>query len=54
MSVIREPKGVDFVVPKGQLSRKDILETAEWLNQYRRDHDQSPDLQDAMKSYVKN
>ena len=48
MSLIREPKGVDFTVSEGHLDRQTLLETAEWLNAYRRQHDQSADLQAAL------
>ena len=49
ISVIREPKGVDFIVAEGHLSRKEVLETAEWLNYYRQRNDQSAELQRALR-----
>jgi len=48
MSVIREPEGIDFVVSRGDLDRQAVLETAEWLNAYRQQHDQSADLERAL------
>ena len=54
MSLIREPEGVDFVVAEGNLERRTLLETADWLNEYRQQHDQSTDLQKALQIVREN
>jgi hypothetical protein len=48
VSLIREPEGVDLVVSDGHLDRRTALETAAWLAAYRRQHDQSVELQKAV------
>jgi hypothetical protein len=48
-SLIREPEGVDLVVSHGGLDRQTALETAEWLAAYRRQHDQSEELREALE-----
>lgn len=53
MALIREPDGVDLVVAEGHPDRQTQLETAEWLNKYRRAHDQSSDLLQALKTIQK-
>jgi hypothetical protein len=47
-SLIRDPEGVDLVVVEGHLDRRTVLETAEWLAAYRRQHDQAEDLERAL------
>ena len=47
-SLIREPEGVDLIVVEGHLDRRTVLETAEWLAAYRRQHDQAEDLERAL------
>ena len=49
-ALIREPDGVDFVVAEGHLDRPTLLETAEFLATYRRQHDQSKELEQAMNT----
>lgn len=49
MGLIREPDGVDFVVEESVSDRETLLDTAEWINAYRREHDQSADLENAME-----
>ena len=49
MALIREPDGVDFVVAECVSDRQTLLETADWINAYRRDHGQSADLEEAME-----
>lgn len=49
-ALIREPEDVDLLVAEGHLDRPTLLETAEWLAVYRRQHDQSVDLERAMST----
>jgi len=49
MALIREPEGVDLAVAGGRLDPGAILETVEWLDAYRREHDQSEDLHRALQ-----
>ncbi len=48
LSLIREPEGIDLVVSCGRFDRQTALETAQWLAAYRRQHDQSAELQEAL------
>jgi len=50
IALIREPEGVDLLVAEGHLDRPTLLETAEWLATYRRQHDQSDELERAMST----
>lgn len=50
ITLIREPEGVDLLVAEGHLDRPTLLETAEWLATYRRQHDQSDELERAMST----
>jgi glutamine synthetase adenylyltransferase len=50
IALIREPEGVDLLVAEGHLDRPTVLETAEWLATYRRQHDQSDELERAMNT----
>ena len=49
MSVIREPQGVDFVVAGEKMPREEVLETSDWLNEYRRNTQQTDDLKRAFE-----
>jgi hypothetical protein len=49
-ALIREPEGVDLFVAEGHLDRPTLLETAEFLATYRRHHDQSEELEQAMNT----
>jgi len=49
VSFIREPDGVDFVVSETVTDRETLLDIADWLNAYRRQHDQSEELEKAMQ-----
>jgi hypothetical protein len=49
-SLIREPEGVDLTVAEGHLDRPTLLETAEWLAAYRRQHDQSAELEETLNT----
>ena len=49
-ALIQEPEGVDFFVAEGHLDRPTCLETAEFLASYRRQHDQSEELEQAMNT----
>ena len=49
-ALIREPEDVDLLVAEGHLDRPTLLETAEWLATFRRQHDQSVDLERAMST----
>lgn len=50
ITLIREPEGVDLSVAEGHLDRPTLLETAEWLAAYRRQHDQSAELEGALST----
>ncbi len=49
MSIIREPEGVDFVIGETVTDRKSLLDIADWLNAYRREHDQSAERRNALQ-----
>jgi len=47
--LIIEPEGVDFVIGQTVTDREALLDIADWLNAYRREHDQSEERQNALQ-----